>query len=98
MKLSLVFFVLLALIGFSFASKCDSCKASVKDIKDGKGLAYMANLTTKQIEDYVTKNVNQNCSGSDCAKLIRSLIEIADQLDDDLDATPEELCKFVYFC
>uniref|UniRef100_A0A1I7V2Y1 Saposin B-type domain-containing protein n=1 Tax=Caenorhabditis tropicalis TaxID=1561998 RepID=A0A1I7V2Y1_9PELO len=96
MKFALSF--LLLVVSATFAEKCDVCKASVKGIKDGKGLAYMADLTTEQIESYIKKHVDKHCSGSFCPKLIKSLIEIADQLDDDMNSTPEELCKFIYFC
>ncbi|CAL2047782.1 unnamed protein product [Caenorhabditis brenneri] len=96
MKFSLV--ILFLVVSTTFADKCGNCKASVKAIKDGKGLAYMADLTAKQIEDYIRKHVEKNCSGSTCSKLVSSLVEIADQLDDDLNVSPADLCKFVYFC
>ncbi|KAF1755246.1 hypothetical protein GCK72_021815 [Caenorhabditis remanei] len=93
--LFLVFFVATV----SADDKCGICKASVKSIKDSKELAYTAELTTEQIENIVNKHVKKNCHApSICQKLIKSLIEIADQLDDDLDATPAQLCKFVYQC
>lgn len=57
MKLLLLTLLLALCISPIFANKCDFCTKSVKAIKDGKGLAYMANLSAKQIDDYVKKHV-----------------------------------------